>query len=111
MSPYVVWLDLAHAYGSVPHQLLWKTLEGKHVPQPVIHILQEYLSGFKMRFYTKTNTTRWVPLEVGIAMTCTISPSLFAMAMLKTTGSNIPESHIGKRLHMPPIKAFMMTLP
>ena len=53
---------------------------------------------------------RWVPLEVGIAMGCTISPSLFVMAMqilLKAAGSNIPEAHIGKGVYMPPIKAFM----
>ena len=102
--------DLANAYGSVPHQLLWKTLEAHHVPQPVIHILQEYFSGFMMRFSTKTYTTRWVPLEVGIAMGCTISHSLFVLAMqilLKAAGSNIPEAHIGKGVYMPPIKAFM----
>ena len=110
LSLYVVWLDLANAYGSVPHQLLWKTLEAHHVPQPVIHILQEYFSGFMMRFSTKTYTTRWVPLEVGIAMGCTISPSLFVLAMqilLKAAGSNIPEAHIGKGVYIPPIKAFM----
>ena len=110
LSLYVVWLDLANACGSVPHQLLWKTLEAHHVPQPVIHILQEYFSGFMMRFSTKTYTTRWVPLEVGIAMGCTISPSLFVLAMqilLKAAGSNIPEAHIGKGVYMPPIKAFM----
>ena len=91
LSLYVVWLELANACGSVPHQLLWKTLEAHHVPQPVIHILQEYFSGFMMRFSTKTYTTRWVPLEVGIAMWCTISPSLFVLAMqilLKAVGSS-----------------------
>ena len=108
LSLYVVWLDLANAYGSVPH--LWKTLEAHHVPQPVVHILQEYFSGFMMRFSTKTYTTRWVPLEVGIAMGCTISPSFFVLAMqilLKAAGSNIPEAHIDKGVYMPPIKAFM----
>ena len=43
-------------------------------------------------------------------MGCTISPSLFVLAMqilLKATGSNIPEAHIGKGVYMPPIKAFM----
>ena len=110
LSLYVVWLDIAKAYGSVPHQLLWKTLEAHHVPQPVIHILQEYFIGFMMLFSTKMYTTRWVPLEVGIAMGCTISPSLFVLAMqilLKAAGSNIPEAHIGKGVYMPPIKAFM----
>ena len=43
-------------------------------------------------------------------MGCTISPSLFVLAMqilLKAAGSNIPEAHIGKGVYMPPIKAFM----
>ena len=31
LSLYVVWLDLANAYGSVPQQLIWKTLETHHV--------------------------------------------------------------------------------
>ena len=73
------------------------------MPQPVTHILQEYFSGFMMRFSIKTYTTRWVLLEVGIAMVCTMSPFLFVLAMpilLKAAGSNIPEAHIGKGMHM-----------
>ena len=58
LSLYVVWLDLANAYGSVPHQLLWKTLEAHHVPQPVIHILQEYFSGF-MTYYKVGSSGGW----------------------------------------------------
>ena len=68
LSLYVVWLDLANAYGSVPHQLLWKTLENHHAPIPVIKILQEYFRGFEMRFSTMAYTTKWIPLQVGIAM-------------------------------------------
>lgn len=55
-------------------------------------------------------TTRWVLLEVGKAMGCAISPSLFVKAMkilLKATGSNILEAQISKGVNMSPIKAFV----
>ena len=116
LSLYVVWLDLANAYGSVKHQLIWKTLETHHVPPHVVQIIQTYFDGFMMRFSTKTYTTKWVPLEVGIAMGCAIctpyidSPSLFVLAMqllLNAVGSNVPEAHLGKGLYKPSLKAFM----
>ena len=58
LSLYVVWLDLANACGSVPHQLIWKTLETHHVPRHVVQIIQTYFDGFMMRFSTKTYTTK-----------------------------------------------------
>ena len=72
-SLYVVLLDLANAYGSAPHQLIWKTLETHHVPRNVVQIIQ-MIQIIMMRFSTKTYTTKWVPLKVGIAMGCAISP-------------------------------------
>ena len=110
LSLYVVWLDLANAYGSVPHQLIWKSLETHHVPRHVVQIIQTYFDEFVMRFSTKTYTTKWVPLEVGIAMGCAISPSLFVLAMqllLNAVGSRVPEAHLRKGLYMPSLKVFM----
>ena len=109
LSLYVVF-DLANAYGSVPRQLIWKTLETHHVPRHVVQIIQTYFDGFMIRFSTKTYTTKWVPQEIGIAMGCVISPSIFVLAMqllLNAVGSNAPEAHLGKGLYMPSLKAFM----
>lgn len=110
LSLYVVWLDLANAYGSVPHQLLWKTLEAHHVPNSVVKILQDYFQGFSMRFSTRTYTTAWVPLQVGIAMGCAISPCLFVMAMqilLNAVGGDCPIIRVGRSFSTTSIKAFM----
>ena len=77
-------LDLANAYGSVPQQLLWKTLEAHRVPRVVIEVLQEYFNGF--------------------------SPTLFVLAMqivLNAIRAGIPESRMGRGVYMPSIKAFM----
>lgn len=43
-------------------------------------------------------------------MGCTISPALFVLdiqVIPNTVEPCIPEAHIGRGLHMPPIKAFM----
>lgn len=58
LSHFDVWLVLANAYGSVPHQLIWRAPGTHHVPKPVIQILQNYFDGFEMWFTTKTFTTR-----------------------------------------------------
>ena len=110
LSLYVVWLNPANAYGSVPHQLLWKTLEAHHVHRVVIEVLQEYFNGFVMRFSTKECKAGWIPLQVGIAMGCAIFQSLFVLAMqivLNAVGAGIPEVRMGRGVYMPSIKAFM----
>ena len=61
---HIVWLDLANAYGAVPHSLIWRALEMYHVPESVMCTLQRYFSNFSMRFSTKTYTTDWTQLQV-----------------------------------------------
>ncbi|GFO45642.1 reverse transcriptase [Plakobranchus ocellatus] len=77
----VVWLDLANAYGSVPHEMIQLALRMYHVPEVIQVMLDDYFSGFSMRFSTNNYTTNWINLEVGIAMGWTISPILLVMAM------------------------------
>ena len=77
----VVWLDLANAYGSIPHKLVQETLRRYHIPEKVQHLLQHYFDHFKMRFSVGEYTTEWQRLEVGIVTGCTISVTLFAAAM------------------------------
>ena len=77
----VVWLDLAIAYGSVPHKLTEFSLDFFHVPRKLKSFLMDYYASFQMRFSAGDYLTQWQKLEVGIPMGCTISPILFAMAM------------------------------
>ena len=107
---HVIWLDLANAYGSVPHQLIWLALQMYHIPRPMVKLLQAYFSDFMMRFSTTRYTTQWIPLEVGIAMGCTVSPILFVLVMqviLRAAESRCSGADLGGGLHMPPLKAFM----
>ncbi len=77
---HVVWLDLANAYGSVPHKLVEFALEFYHVPACVISIKAKYFSNLQMCFSHDGRMTGWQQLEVGIAMGCSISPILFVAA-------------------------------
>ena len=38
----VIWLDLANAYGSIPHKLVAKALTTHHVPQKVTELIQQF---------------------------------------------------------------------
>ena len=106
----VVWLDLANAYGSVPHQMIQLALRMHHVPDNIREMLNDYFNGFRMRFSTNSCTTEWINLEVGIAMGCTISPILFVLAMeviLKAAEGSASPADLGGGCQMPPLKAFM----
>ena len=106
----VIWLDLANAYGSVPHQMIQLALQMYHVPEGICKMLETYFNGFQMRFTTKEYTTDWARLEVGIAMGCTVSPILFVMAMqvlLRAAESKANPAELGGGCQMPPLKAFM----
>ena len=101
-SVAVVWLDLANAYGSVPHDMIKKGMEFFWIPEPIQQFVMKYYSLFKMRFTTTEFTTTWQRLEVGIAAGCTISVILFVLVMeLLLRASNTNSASI------PKLRAFM----
>ena len=77
----VLWLDLANAYGSIPHKLVEFALARHHVPSKVSSIILDYYNNFKVRISSGLITSDWHRLERGIITGCTISATLFALAM------------------------------
>jgi hypothetical protein len=77
----LVWLDLANAYGSIPHQLIYTALRHYHVDEHIQKIIISYLDGIKLRFTVDDQLTRWQKLEKGIVTGCTVSVVLFIMGM------------------------------
>ena len=77
----VTWLDIANAYGSIPHSLILTALERTHVPERMRQLIESYYSDVKIRFTTKEYTTGWQQVEKGIITGCTISVILFTIAM------------------------------
>ena len=106
----VIWLDLANAYGSVPHHLIWMAFEFFNFPSKVGEIIMKYFNSAFMKFTVKNYTTKWQALEIGIMMGCVISPLLFVLAMeLILQGAANTSKGVMKTEHvtLPPSRAFM----
>ncbi|KAJ3610372.1 hypothetical protein NHX12_022464 [Muraenolepis orangiensis] len=105
----VLWLDLENAFGSIPHKLVQFTLTKHHVPSRCRDLIADY-SNFRMRVSSGAITSSWHKVEIGIITGCTISVTLFSLAMNMLTKSAEPEcrgprTNSGQR--QPPIRAFM----
>lgn len=69
----VLWLDLANAFGSIPHKLVHLTL---------------------MTVSSGATTSSWYKAEIGIITGCTISVTLFSLPMKpECRGPQIPDNH------------------
>jgi hypothetical protein len=84
----VVWLDLANAYGAVPHVLILRALRYYNVPDKIINIIILYFSGVYGRFSSRTVTSKWQKFEIGIFMGCVISVIIFVLVM------NLSDEHL-----------------
>lgn len=52
----VVWLDMAIAYGSIPHDLIRTAMKHYHIQDHIKGLISSYLGGIKLRFKTKDYT-------------------------------------------------------
>ena len=110
MDLHVVWLDLANAYGSVPHALISYALHYFWIPDQVADLLTRYLGSFWMRFAASTYKTQWQALQVGIPMGCAVSPLLFVMAMeviIRGAKDSVRGVELAPGQALPPLRAFM----
>ena len=107
---YVTFLDLANAFGSVPHELLWESFNFFHVPEPITTLVKGYFQDLQLCFTTPDFTTTWQRLEVGIMAGCTISPLAFTMAMeviIRASRWVVGGERTKEGLRLPPIRAYM----
>ena len=73
----VTWLDIANAYGSIPHKVIMRALDKAHIPKEVIQMVESYYSEARIRFATRNFTTDWQKVEKGIITGCTLSVVLY----------------------------------
>ena len=106
---HVLFLDLANAFGSVPHSLLWTAFEYFKVPEQVTQLVKSYFRDLQV-CVTTDFTTAWQPLEIGIMAGCTISPLAFTLAMEVVIRASRWVAG-GERLkggyQLPPVRAYM----
>ena len=76
----VLWLDLANAYGSVPHKLILFALRRYQVPEDWIDLIMAYYDGLWGKTSASGVSSDWMRYERGIFAGCTISVILFVAA-------------------------------
>ena len=107
---HVVFLDLANAFGSVPHSLLWEAFDFFRVPGSIKSLVKAYFLDIQLCFTTAEYTTAWQQLEIGIMAGCTISPLAFTMAMeviIRASKWVVGGERLQGGLRLPPIRAYM----
>ena len=62
----VLRLELANAYGSIPHKVVEETLRRYHVPSSLSNFILDYYNNFNLRLTLGTKTSDWHRLERGI---------------------------------------------
>ena len=107
----ILWLDLANAYGSVPHQLIAFALRRYGVPERWIRLVLNYYDGLWSRSSTASSTSQWMRYEIGIFAGCTISVILFIAAfniIIEFVGlCNLPRYQLSNGNSLPLLRAFM----
>lgn len=78
---HVVFLDLANAFGSVPHEILWMAFNYFSVPNHITGLVKTYFQDLQFCVTAENTTTAWQHLEIGVKAGCTISPLALIMAM------------------------------
>jgi hypothetical protein len=94
----VVWLDLANAYGSIPHKVIEFALGHYHIPEKVKGIIKSYYSNLRFMFSSQYFTTEWINVKRGIVTGCTISVILFVVDMNINLKAAEQETRV-QRLH------------
>ena len=79
-SMALLWLDLANAYGSVPHKLIVFALRRYNVPEDWIDLVLAYYDGLWGRSSSSNVFSDWYRYEKGIFAGCTLSQILFLVA-------------------------------
>ena len=107
---HVLFLDLANAFGSVPHSLIWTAFNFFHIPNTITNLVKNYFRDLQFCVKTTDYTTSWQSLEIGIMAGCTISPLAFTMAMeviIRASKWVVGGERMKCGQRLPPIRAYM----
>ena len=76
-----IWLDIANAYGSVPHKLIFFAPERYGVPKPYVDLFKAYYIGLWSKLFSANAYSDWHHHQKGIFIGCTASIILILSAM------------------------------
>lgn len=77
----IAWLDLANAFGSVPHEAILEALRTSGVGEAFTAIVRDILSGNSTRIQTSDGLTEPISTDAGVKQGCPLSGLLFNLAI------------------------------
>ena len=72
LSLAAIWLDIANAYGSIPHKLIIFALHQYGVSPKRIHLIEMYYSEIFSKSFTQEAPSSWHKHQRGIFAGCTL---------------------------------------
>ena len=106
-----IWLDIANAYGSIPHRLIFFALRRYGVPENWILIITNYYIRIWCKSFSDKAPSNWHQHLRGIFAGCTVSIVLFLAGMNViieyTQQCNVPNFISSSKVALPLIRAFM----
>ena len=106
-----IWLDIANAYGSIPHRLLFFALERYSVDPHWISLIKMCYSGIYSRSFSQSAPSSWHQHFKGIFAGCTLSIILFLAEMNVvieyTLASSAHKFVSSGNVALPLVRAFM----
>lgn len=103
---HVVFLNLANAFGSIPHNFLWESFNFFHVPEHITTLVTTYFQDLQLCFTTANNMAALGSRHHG-RLHCVL---VFTMAMeviIRASKWVVGRERARARLHLPPIRAYM----
>ena len=91
----VCWLDLANAYGSVPHGLIQFALQHYNSPPQFMNTVSGLYSGLSATITTTGWATASVPLQIGVYQGDPLSVVIFNTVMCTLIDALRPLKHLG----------------
>ena len=94
----VCWIDLANAYGSVPHALIQFVLQHYHAPPQFTNTVSNLYSGLSAIITADNWATSAVPLQIGVYQGDPLSVVIFNTVMCTLIDALKPLHHLGYKL-------------
>ncbi|GFR02257.1 retrovirus-related Pol polyprotein from type-2 retrotransposable element R2DM [Trichonephila clavata] len=92
---FVAWIDIANAFGSIPHPVLLEALLRNGVDQDFVRLVQNIYTNAETQVLTSEGPTAPLPLLSGVKQGCPLSGILFNIA-IDVVLRNIQEQHEDK---------------
>ena len=95
---HVTWFDLADAFGSVPHSLIFNSLERAHIPEIIQNYLKCQYQNTQSVVSTKSFKSEPFSFKRGVLQGDPLSPIIFLLAFNPVIKSLQAEKNLGFQL-------------